>query len=420
MATSKTISALPAAGALTGAEVVPLTQSSVTFRTTMAAIGAYARSGSATPTIPTDFKDNCDCATTANVALTGEQTIDGFTTFASRVLVKSNTAGGENGIWLTDSGVWTRTTDADISAEVTSGMLVYVTNGTANGNQVFVLSTADPIVLGTTALTFAPIALPVTVFVSKTVSTTTYTHVLNDSGKRLNLTNAATKTIMVAPNSSVASANNTEIEVFNVGVGLATLAPGAGVTLNSLGAVLTITQYQGVKIKKRSANVWDVTGILPAASSGTVTATGGILTSNAVVLGAGTTDAKVAAGITTDGTSRLQLGVAGGAVGGVELRNATSGTMSIVPPTGALGTTVLTGLAASDTLVGVAATQTLTNKTLTDAIVGTQSPLDSSTKAASTGYVDAAVTAGGGGGGGGGGGITRGIGLDMFNLPILL
>jgi trimeric autotransporter adhesin len=43
--------------------------------------------------------------------------------------------------------------------------------------------------------------------------------------------------------------------------------------------------------------------------------------------------------------------------------------------------------------------QTLTNKTLTNAIVGTQSPLDNSTKAASTAYVDAAVTAGGGGGG---------------------
>lgn len=101
------------------------------------------------------------------------------------------------------------------------------------------------------------------------------------------------------------------------------------------------------------------------AGSGTVTNTGGNLTSNAVVLGAGTVDAKVVAGVTSDGTSRLQLGVAGSSVGGVELRNATSGTMSIVPPTGALGTTVLTGLAASDTLVGLAATQTLTNKTLT-------------------------------------------------------
>lgn len=74
---------------------------------------------------------------------------------------------------------------------------------------------------------------------------------------------------------------------------------------------------------------------------------------------------KRAAGISTDGTSRLRLGVAGTSVGGLELRNATSGTVSIVPPTGALGTAVLTTPIGTDTLVGLAATQTLTNKTLT-------------------------------------------------------
>lgn len=41
---------------------------------------------------------------------------------------------------------------------------------------------------------------------------------------------------------------------------------------------------------------------------GTVTATGGSLTANAVVLGAGTTDTKVSANITTDGSAKLTLG----------------------------------------------------------------------------------------------------------------
>ena len=121
----------------------------------------------------------------------------------------------------------------------------------------------------------------------------------------------------------------------------------------------TVTGYEDHRFGPNGINSQAATG------GGTVTATAGSLTSNAVVLGAGTTDTKVVSGITTDGASRLQLGVAGASVGGLELRNATSGTMSIVPPTGALGTTVLTGLAASDTLVGIAATQTLTNKTLT-------------------------------------------------------
>jgi hypothetical protein len=80
-----------------------------------------------------------------------------------------------------------------------------------------------------------------------------------------------------------------------------------------------------------------------------VTATG-TLTADAIVLGNGGTDSKTASGLTTDGTSRIQLGVAGASVGGVELRNATSGTASIVPPTGALGTAVHVLPAGSGTL----------------------------------------------------------------------
>lgn len=133
-------------------------------------------------------------------------------------------------------------------------------------------------------------------------------------------------------------------------------------------------------------------------SGGTVTHTAGALTANAVVLGAGTDDAKVVAGISTDGASALNLGVAGSSVGKVVLANATSGTITVQPPTGALGMVTLTMPAATDTLVGKATTDTLTNKTLTNAIVGTQSPGDNSTKAASTAYVDDAVAAVGGGG----------------------
>ena len=103
--------------------------------------------------------------------------------------------------------------------------------------------------------------------------------------------------------------------------------------------------------------------------SGTVTNTGGNLTSNSVVLGAGTTDTKVVAGIITDGTSKLTLGVAGTSVGSVDFKNATSGTVTLSPVTGALGTVTLSLPAATDTLVGKATTDTLTNKTLTNPTV---------------------------------------------------
>lgn len=100
------------------------------------------------------------------------------------------------------------------------------------------------------------------------------------------------------------------------------------------------------------------------AGAGTVTHTGGNLTSNAVVLGAGTADTKVVAGITTNGTSKITLGEAGTSVGTVDFKNATSGTITLTPPAGALGTVTVT-LPLGGTLATLAGTETFTNKTLT-------------------------------------------------------
>lgn len=61
------------------------------------------------------------------------------------------------------------------------------------------------------------------------------------------------------------------------------------------------------------------------------------------------------------------LGVAGTSVGTIGFQNATSGSITISPPTGALGTRVLSLPIATDTLVGKATTDTLTNKTMSGA-----------------------------------------------------
>lgn len=108
------------------------------------------------------------------------------------------------------------------------------------------------------------------------------------------------------------------------------------------------------------------------AGTGTVTNTGGNLTANAVVLGAGGTDTKVVTGIITDGTSKLTLGVAGASVGAILFKNATSGTITLQPQTGALGTVTLTMPAVTDTLVAKDTVDVLTNKTLTSANITTK------------------------------------------------
>lgn len=103
-----------------------------------------------------DFKHSVLVATTANIALSGVQTIDGVLLPAdARVLVKNQAAAKENGLYVVSSaGVWKRTQDADASVEVTPGLFVSVETGTVNGDSVWQLVTDAPIVLGTTALLF--------------------------------------------------------------------------------------------------------------------------------------------------------------------------------------------------------------------------------------------------------------------------
>jgi hypothetical protein len=102
-----------------------------------------------------DIKDSVRVATTANITLSATQTIDGVTVAAGdRVLVKDQTTGSQNGIYVVASGAWTRAADANISAEVTPGLFVFVEEGTANGDNGYVLTTNGPITLDTTALVF--------------------------------------------------------------------------------------------------------------------------------------------------------------------------------------------------------------------------------------------------------------------------
>ncbi|MDO9345221.1 MAG: phage tail protein [Pseudomonas sp.] len=106
------------------------------------------------------YKHSVLAATTANITLSGIQTIDGELLQAgARVLVKDQAQAKENGIYVVPAaGAWKRAQDADNSVEVTPGLFVSVEKGTVNGDSVWQLVTDAPIVLGTTALAFEMVA----------------------------------------------------------------------------------------------------------------------------------------------------------------------------------------------------------------------------------------------------------------------
>ena len=102
-----------------------------------------------------DVKESCKVATTANITLSGTQTIDGVAVSADeRVLVKDQSTGAQNGIYLCKSGSWARASDFDSDTEVTSGAFTFVEQGSVNADAGFVLTTDGTITVGTTALSF--------------------------------------------------------------------------------------------------------------------------------------------------------------------------------------------------------------------------------------------------------------------------
>jgi len=113
-----------------------------------------------------DYKASCRVATTGAITLSGAQTIDVVSVVAGdRVLVKNQGGGAShatNGIYVCASGAWTRATDYDADSEVTSGSFICITEGTANGDKSFVLTTDGVISVGTTALAFTILSASVT------------------------------------------------------------------------------------------------------------------------------------------------------------------------------------------------------------------------------------------------------------------
>ncbi len=95
-------------------------------------------------------------ATTANITLSGLQTIDGVTVEADdRVLVKDQTSAVNNGIWVASTGNWTRAIDFNGARDIVKGTRVYVNEGTVNTRTVWFVSTDDTVLPGTSSITFS-------------------------------------------------------------------------------------------------------------------------------------------------------------------------------------------------------------------------------------------------------------------------
>jgi len=104
-----------------------------------------------------NFHQPVRVATTANITLSGAQTIDGVSVIAGdRVLVKDQTTQTENGLYVAASGAWSRAADADNTpdGELKGGDFCLVIEGTINAGYGYICSNTSAITIGTTNVTY--------------------------------------------------------------------------------------------------------------------------------------------------------------------------------------------------------------------------------------------------------------------------
>ena len=108
------------------------------------------------------FKAPCRLATTANITLSGYQTIDGVLPVSTdtepmrRILVKNQTLAKDNGIYLMDTGIWVRAKDWDSNTDFVQGTRLYVHSGTAgSGAYVLTSTVAATFAIGTDTISFS-------------------------------------------------------------------------------------------------------------------------------------------------------------------------------------------------------------------------------------------------------------------------
>lgn len=269
-------------------------------------------------------------ANATSITITGglPTAADGVTLSAGDIVFVKDQAGtgatgaAANGLYVYAAGAtWQRATNADVSAEVKAGLFVFVSEGTANGNNGYTLTTDDPITLGTTQLTFTQ---------TSGAGQTEAGDGLTKTGNRLDVASTGGGALSISADS------------INLASGIATAGTFRSVTVDTYGRVTggtAPTTFSGYGISDTSANlaasITDETG-----SGSLVFGTSPSLTTPSLAGETYSTTNNVTAGTNAQGqgtlTSDLNIITAATAnPSGVTLPTATTGRRIVVVNKGA-------------------------------------------------------------------------------------
>jgi len=191
-------------------------------------------------------------------------------TAAAQTLTNKTIALGSNTVSGTLAEFNTAVTDADFATlagsetltnkTLTSPVLTLSTS-TSTTNAVLAWDTTNKKIAvgnGTDALDFATSTLPIN------AQSASYTLVLADKDKIVEMSNASANTLTVPLNATVAYPVGTQINIIQTGAGQTTVAATGGVTINSTPGLKIRSQWSSATLIKRATNTWVLVGDLSA------------------------------------------------------------------------------------------------------------------------------------------------------------
>ena len=262
------------------------------------------------------WKQPVVCGTTANITLSGLQTIDGVTTVAGdRVLVKSQTAPAQNGIYLASATAWSRAPDADTWDELISA-ICFVESGSTLAGSAWYCTIQPGGTLGVTAVTWSNFSVAATYTAGTGLTLTDYVFSITNTGVIAAAYGSASKTLTATVN---AQGQLTVLAATDIAI--------ANTQVSGLGTMST-QAASSVAITGGSINGTTIGGSTAAAVTGTT------ITANTQFTGAGT-------GLTGTATSLSIGGNAATATSATTATNLAGGATGSVPYQTASGTTTL-------------------------------------------------------------------------------